>query len=187
MKKQFIKPNGWKPEEDKYLIENYGKHSNKQISLVINRTETAILLRAKILGIWKRKRKPKRYGENYKGGKYITGTEIASIRNNAKVRNIPFFINMNQNEIIEYIEKIYIEQNKKCALTGLLVKFNTTMSVGNGKILLGDASIDRINCNTGYEKGNIQIIHKDINIMKGELEKERFFELCELITNHKDL
>ena len=39
-------------------------------------------------------------------------------------------------------------------------------------------SIDRIDSFKGYEKDNIQLVDKRINMMKGSLSNEEFIELC---------
>ena len=43
-------------------------------------------------------------------------------------------------------------------------------------------SIDRINSDLDYTKDNIQIVHKNINMMKGTLDSKTFIYLCNLIT-----
>lgn len=114
----------------------------------------------------------------YSGGKYLTGEEFSNIRQNASVRNINF------NITIQDIEEIYEEQDKKCSLTGVDLVFNTTAvngdqtKIGNKRIINGNASVDRINSNKGYEKNNIEILHKDINKAKWSKSKEEFIKLC---------
>ena len=38
--------------------------------------------------------------------------------------------------------------------------------------------------NKGYIENNIQLVHKDVNMMKGSLTQERFIELCKMVANH---
>ena len=45
----------------------------------------------------------------------------------------------------------------------------------------GSLSIDRINNNLGYIKGNIQCVHRTINYMKGTNNQDDFIKLCESI------
>lgn len=74
---------------------------------------------------------------------------------------------------------LFVIQNRKCALTGLEISFaETTRDHNRGKTT---ASLDRINSTLGYEHGNIQWTHKDINLMKGSLCESRFYNLCELV------
>lgn len=68
-------------------------------------------------------------------------------------------------------------QNRKCALSGLDLTFS-------GDFNQITASLDRIDNNKGYKKGNIQWVHKQINMMRGTLSLERFKELCSVIASH---
>lgn len=77
---------------------------------------------------------------------------------------------------IEYGWNLYLEQNKKCALTGLNITFpakqgDTTQT----------CSLDRIDSSKGYIKGNVQWVHKHINIMKNKFEQDYFIEMCKLV------
>jgi len=47
------------------------------------------------------------------------------------------------------------------------------------------ASVDRIDSNKGYIKGNVQFVHKDINLMKNVLNIEYFIEMCKKIAKHQ--
>lgn len=47
---------------------------------------------------------------------------------------------------------------------------------------MGDtASLDRIDSRHGYIPGNIQWLHKDINVMKWDHTTGRFIELCGMV------
>lgn len=65
----------------------------------------------------------------------------------------------------------FLEQGKKCALTNLDLCFGITQT----------ASLDRIDSSKGYVKGNIQWVHKDVNIMKNDLDTETFVRYCSLV------
>ncbi len=112
------------------------------------------------------------YSANYKGGKHITGQEFATIRTHAKDRNLEFNITVSD------IEEIFEKQDKKCKFSGAILCFNSNRKSGNGKIICGDASIDRIDSAIGYTKDNIQIIHKDINFAKRSKSDKDFIEMC---------
>ncbi len=43
------------------------------------------------------------------------------------------------------------------------------------------ASLDRIDSRLGYEPGNIQWVHKDVNQMKWHLSNDRFIEVCRAV------
>ena len=46
------------------------------------------------------------------------------------------------------------------------------------------ASVDRIDSSKGYIADNIQILHKDINVMKWDFTQDYFLHLCYLIYNN---
>ena len=80
---------------------------------------------------------------------------------------------------MEYLNKLYEEQEHVCALSGISLEpdLNLTMQQQN-------MSIDRINSDIGYEEGNIQWVDKRINMMKGSLSNEEFIELCTKVANY---
>lgn len=76
----------------------------------------------------------------------------------------------------EYIWNLYIIQDRKCALTGLPIKF------GRYRIHHETtASLDRIDSAKGYIEGNVQWVMKDINMLKGILDDEYLIKLANLI------
>ena len=78
---------------------------------------------------------------------------------------------------IEDVWNIYLKQNKKCALSGVAISFEKTE--------LGySASIDRIDSLKEYHLGNIQLVHKDINLMKNHFDQSYFIATCKLIANN---
>jgi hypothetical protein len=83
---------------------------------------------------------------------------------NANTRKIEFNITP------EYAWRIWIEQDGKCALTGDILNLKSIYEI--------TASLDRINSNQGYIEGNIQWLHKDVNIAKNRMNNEEFIKLC---------
>lgn len=71
-------------------------------------------------------------------------------------------------------------QNYKCALSGL----DLYMSKNASEHLEGKttASLDRIDSSKPYEEGNIQWLHKDINMMKHIFNQEYFISLCNKVS-----
>lgn len=102
-------------------------------------------------------------GELYK-------SHFTSIYRNAKNRNIPFDIT------IEECYNLYIEQNKKCNLSGVDIKL--------GKNGDRTASLDRIDSTLGYTIDNIHWVHKDINTMKWNLNVSDFLKYCRKVYEH---
>lgn len=74
---------------------------------------------------------------------------------------------------IEYAWNLFLEQNRKCALSG--------QDIFIGDKQYGTASIDRIDSSRGYEEGNIQWVHKDINFMKRTYSMDYFIEMCKMV------
>lgn len=97
-----------------------------------------------------------------------------SIIDQAKKRNIPVSIQK------EDIWNQFLKQDRKCALTGVELKFSQWIS--NRKETT--ASLDRIDNTKGYSINNIQWIHKDINWMKGRFPQNKFIYLTNLVSNH---
>jgi hypothetical protein len=65
------------------------------------------------------------------------------------------------------------KQDYKCALTGWDIMFPET-----GHPQEATASIDRIDSSLGYTKDNIQIVHRDVNMMKSKYSQEHFIAVC---------
>lgn len=78
---------------------------------------------------------------------------------------IPFEVSM------EYLWEVFESQKGQCALSGLPIDFRSRT-----------ASADRIDSNLGYVEGNIQWLHKDVNMMKRHYTENYFKNLCKLIT-----
>jgi hypothetical protein len=119
----------------------------------------------------------------WKGYKEVPGAFINRITNRSKKANREVEITA------EDIYNLWIKQNKKCALSGLPIDFiNTNPGNINRKEskydLICTASLDRIDSNKGYIKDNIQLVHKDVNMIKKEYDQNYFLNLCKLITEH---
>jgi hypothetical protein len=100
----------------------------------------------------------------------VNRTFFYRLQRGAKVRGIPFNLSM------KYLDGLFRTQEGKCAFTGLPLTFSSRT-----RSLAGTASIDRINSARGYYAGNVQWVHKELNMMKGDLPEPRFKELCLLV------
>jgi hypothetical protein len=87
--------------------------------------------------------------------------------------------NLELNITKEYLWKLFLKQNRKCALTGEPLKFCSGWSSHNGT-----ASVDRIDSNKGYIKGNVQWVHQDVNFMKQDFSMDYFLELCRKVCRY---
>jgi hypothetical protein len=115
-------------------------------------------------------RKKKDQNWRWKGYKEISGDFFTHIKNSAKSRNIPFHITVKQ------IWWLFLKQNRRCALTGLKLNFQSCYVKRDGT-----ASLDRIDSNKEYNIKNVQWIHKDLNRMKSDFSTEKFLEYCKLV------
>lgn len=107
--------------------------------------------------------------KNWKGYNDIGLDFFNDIKRGAIERNLEF------NITIEYLWELFISQHKKCALSGIDLKFADTRK---NKSKSQTASVDRIDSTLGYIVGNIQWVHKTINIMKNQLTDEQFIDFC---------
>lgn len=74
-------------------------------------------------------------------------------------------------------------QKGLCAYTGLVL----TLVSKDTEWAQSSASIDRIDSTKGYIKGNIQWVHKKINIMKMDLSDSEFITWCSFVSNYRDM
>jgi hypothetical protein len=109
----------------------------------------------------------------YQGVGDLSGNYWRIIEGGAKDRNIEFSITK------EYCWNLFLKQDKKCALTRLDLTFEKSFDTTS----LKTASLDRIDSSKGYIEGNVQWVHKDVNIMKNKFEQDYFIEICKLVCN----
>lgn len=124
------------------------------------------LLNGTIYHCGKHSPKGKNHG-HWKGGLYVPKSYYSSIVLGAKNRGIQCNLNL------EDIEQLLIEQNHKCALSGLPISFNDKT-----------ASLDRIDNLLGYTSSNIWWVHKDVNKMKWAYTVEQFVNICRNVTKN---
>ncbi len=89
---------------------------------------------------------------------------LGGLKGNAKRRGLSFNINKKD------IEELLIKQNYKCYYTdkplNMVLGFKDSFSV------------DRINSDLGYEKNNICICQRRINIIKNDMSIEELLDFC---------
>lgn len=115
--------------------------------------------------------------KSWKGYKEIPLDFFTNIKRAAQQREIDFDIT------IEYLWDLFIQQNRRCALSGMELKFGRTNRDRIGK----NVSIDRIDSTKGYIPNNVQWIDKRINIMKNKMDEQEFLSICKKIVKHKKL
>jgi hypothetical protein len=106
----------------------------------------------------------------------MPGTYMGSLRQSAKKRKLEF------NLTKEQLWKLFLNQNRKCILSGVELSFNSQHNKNDGT-----ASLDRIDSSKGYTIDNVQWVHKIVNIMKHDVEEKEFFNWCKLITERNKL
>lgn len=112
----------------------------------------------------------------WKGCGEISGRYIGDLKKHAKQRGLDFTITK------EDLWKQFLDQDRKCALTGWLLEFF------RGKDMYKTtASADRIDSSKGYVKGNVQWVHKDINWFKRDYPQDKFIELCKAVANYANM
>lgn len=73
----------------------------------------------------------------------------------------------------------WIKQNMECPYTGIRLKLPSYKNKNNS---IETASLDRINSEISYQKGNIQFVSTAINYMKGSMTHEETLVLCKIIS-----
>ena len=94
---------------------------------------------------------------------------------NAKYRNISFDIT------IEEAWQKFLEQNRKCALTGDELVFYTRRKKDAN---IQTASLDRIDNTKGYTKNNCYWLHKSINRLKSDFTVEELLNLARKLVKY---
>ena len=98
----------------------------------------------------------------------IKGQYFCKLKMEAKFRKLTYKVSK------KYLWDLFLKQNRKCALSGLPIQFTINKCERT-------ASLDKINSSEGYEKGNVQWIHKMVNVMKNGFKEEDFLRFCKLI------
>lgn len=80
----------------------------------------------------------------------------------------------------EYLNDLFIKQNKKCALSGTDICFTPYRNASGTRAAYTTASLDRIDCSKGYIEGNVRWTHKDINKMRSNHDDEKYYEYCRI-------
>ena len=115
-------------------------------------------------------------GENnpiFKGYKEIRSHFWNGYERSAKARSLEFSLTM------EYAWGLFEGQNRRCAFSGELLVFGA-----NKKNSLTTASIDRIDPSKGYTQGNIQWVHKKVNVMRNVMAPEEFISWCQKVVDY---
>jgi hypothetical protein len=75
----------------------------------------------------------------------------------------------------DYLADLLIEQDFKCSLTG--------WNIDAIEVNKNTASLDRINSSMGYIEGNVQWVHKMVNMSKQQYTQEEFINMSKAVAD----
>lgn len=106
----------------------------------------------------------------------LPATHLSSIKQNAIKRNLSFDLTG------EYLWKLFLDQNRKCAVSNIDLVFTPHRNSHKFRSLT-TASLDRIDSSKGYVVGNVRWVHKDINKMMSNYGDTKFIDYCTRCVN----
>jgi hypothetical protein len=81
----------------------------------------------------------------------------------------------------EYLKEVWDNQNGICPYTGIKMEISRTSQDEDIKKTPTKASLDRIDPNIGYIKGNVEFVCYCINVMKNDFTKDQMINFINLI------
>jgi len=115
----------------------------------------------------------KRESRNFQGCGGVSLTYFHSLKRGAEGgkgrKALPFEVT------IEYLAELLDRQGNRCALTGMPISYRDKT-----------ASVDRMDSSSGYIEGNLQWVHKDVNMMKRHYSLGYFAFLCKKVCDNAD-
>ena len=108
----------------------------------------------------------------FTGYEEIHGNTWTMIKKNARTRNISFTVS------IETAWNLYLQQDRRCALTGVPIAFAKKIKSKR------TASLDRIDSTKSYTADNIQWVHRVVNLMKASMFQPDFIGWCQAVANY---
>lgn len=173
LEKVNLRAKNWNKENDSKIVELYlSGLSAEEIGNMYGFCHTSILRHLQRLNVVKRKTSNKIYFG-------IPDQIFKRIEKSAINRGYDF------NLTKRYLDTLFLKQQKKCAISGVDIyqpRDYTELSTG-----VGTASLDRIDSSKGYINGNVQWVHKTVNIMKGSMTDIELLNWCKLISSHSSL
>lgn len=116
----------------------------------------------------------------------LSGQYYASIKCRAKQKSKNRENGIEFNVSIEYLWQLFLDQNAKCAISGLPIALSKSRKTKEAR-KSQTASLDRIDCNKGYVEGNVQWVHRDINLMRNTMSIELFKKYCKNVVDYNNL
>lgn len=115
------------------------------------------------------------YKERFSQEELDLFSKLKNLCTKAKLRKQDFDPEVNW----EYLFDLWENQNGKCAYSGLSLSIETNHP--------HTVSLDRIDSDKGYERGNLQLLSFTVNRMKMDLNEEDFLEICGHVANNLKL
>ena len=106
-----------------------------------------------------------------KSGRHVSGDFFSHAKRKAGYRKIPFDLSIGE------LDTIMEQQNFRCVYTDIPICASTRKRY--------TASLDRIDSSKGYLVDNVQFVYTPINMMKGPLTEEAFYDMVEKIYHNK--
>ena len=156
-----LKLRSWTEEEERFLVQNYKSKGASFCKESLKKSLASIRMKAGRLGIGMDRNTA--YEE-------IPAKYLYDLHRNARRRNLRVKITA------EFIWRLYLAQYRKCALTGWAIGFDTVSGV--------TASLDRIDSAKSYIEGNVQWVHKDVNLAKMDFPQEVFVKICRAVVKN---
>lgn len=82
---------------------------------------------------------------------------------------------------IEFLWDLFLQQNRRCALSGLPLRFAKNYKTQYDYT----ASLDRLDSRLGYTESNVQWVHKAINHVKSNYPNDLFVAMCVLVAQNQ--
>lgn len=83
-----------------------------------------------------------------------------------------------------YLKQVWDGQGGVCPYTGRTLSLSRTAS-GNQGWLPYQASLDRIDSERGYIRGNVQYVALIANLAKGKFSEDELIEFCKTVAHHR--
>lgn len=77
--------------------------------------------------------------------------------------------------------RLYLAQNKKCALTGIKLRIKGHLSASVHPYCV---SIDRVKPHKGYVRGNVRLVIYQVNIARHSGSDAQLRKICRLVLKH---
>ena len=103
---------------------------------------------------------------------------LRNIKNRCKNKKIEYYID------VEDLEELWNKQNGKCFYSGVKMNLPLTSNGFEGRPLMENCSVDRIDSDKSYQKDNIVLCCYGANLGKSIWNKEEYINFCKLLSKY---